>query len=64
MPIYRIYTFDKGGHIRESAQLVECQNDEAAVNEAKQLCNGKVHEVWEKERCILRLDPRLDPAHR
>jgi hypothetical protein len=21
-------------------------------------------EVWEKERCILRLDPRLDPAHR
>jgi hypothetical protein len=30
------------------------------VKEAKQLLDGKVIEVWEKARCIV----RLDPAHR
>jgi hypothetical protein len=57
MPTYRIYTFDKGGHLREPPQLIECQNDEAAVREAKQLLDGKRMEVWEKTRCITRLDP-------
>jgi hypothetical protein len=60
MPTYRIYTFDQAGHVREPPQVIECQNDEAAAKEAKQLLNGKLIEVWEKARCIV----RLDPAHR
>lgn len=35
----------------------ECENDEAAVKEARQLLDGKVIEVWEQARCIVRLDP-------
>ena len=57
MPTYRIYTFDKGGHVRGPSQIIECQNDEAAVKEAKQLLNGTLIEVWEKARRIIRLDP-------
>ena len=57
MPTYRIYTFE-GGHVREPPKIIECQND--AVKEAKQLLDGKLIEVWEQARCIV----RLDPAHR
>ena len=60
MPTYRIYTFDKLAAFGSLPQLIECENDEAAVVEAKQLLNGKVIEVWEQARCII----RLDPAHR
>jgi hypothetical protein len=60
MPTYRIYTFDEGGHIQEPPKVIECEYDEAAVKEAKQLLNGKPIEVWEKARRIT----RLDPAHR
>ena len=59
MPTYRIYTFE-GGHVRKPPKIIECQDDEAAVKEAKQFLDGKLIEVWEKERCIV----RLDPAHR
>jgi hypothetical protein len=57
VPTYRIYTFDKGGHVREPPKVIECQDDEAAVKEAKQLLDGKLIEVWEKARRIVRLDP-------
>ena len=50
MPTYRIYTFDEGAHILEPPKVIECENDEAAVKEAKQLLNGKLIEVWEKAR--------------
>ena len=56
MPTYRIYTF-VAGHVREPPKVIECEIDEAAVVEAKQLLNGKVIEVWEQARCIIRLDP-------
>jgi hypothetical protein len=60
MPTYRIYTLE-GGHVREPPKIIECQNDDAAVNEAKQLLDGKLIEVWEQARCIVRLDPDADP---
>jgi len=57
MPTYRIYTFDEGGHVLEPPKVIECENDEAAVKEAKQLLNGKFIEVWKKARRIIRFDP-------
>jgi hypothetical protein len=57
VPTYRIYTFDKGGHVREPPKVVEYENDEAAVKEAKQLLDGKLIEVWEQARRDIRLDP-------
>ena len=60
MPTYRIYTFDEGGHVLEPPKVIECENDETAVKEAKQLLNGKLIEVWDKARRII----RLNPAHR
>jgi hypothetical protein len=57
MPTYRIYTFDEGGHVLEPPKVIESENDEAAVKEAKQLLDGKLIEVWEKARCIIRLNP-------
>ncbi len=57
MRAYRIYSFDKDGHIREAPEIVECEDDDAAIQHAKQLINGKAIEVWEKGRCVLRLFP-------
>ena len=57
MPTYRIYNFNESGHLLEPPKVIECENDEAAVKEAKQLLDGKLIEVWEKARCIIRLDP-------
>jgi hypothetical protein len=35
----------EGGHVREPPKIIDCQNDEAAVKEAKQLLDGKLIEV-------------------
>ena len=62
MPTYRIYTFDEGAHILEPPKVIECENDEAAVKEAKQLLNGKLIEVWEKARHMFASTPLIaDP---
>lgn len=57
MPEYRIYTVKKDGHLQGPPKVVECPNDLAAVNEAKQLLDGLIIEVWEGPRIVMRLDP-------
>jgi hypothetical protein len=38
--------------------IIECENDEAAIEKAHQLLDGLAIEVWEKERKVGRLEPR------
>ena len=43
--------------MREPPQEFECPGDEAAVEQAIQLLNGQVIEVWDCSRRVVRLEP-------
>ena len=47
MANYRFYVLDKDDHVRKPPQVFECRSDEAAVEKAVQLLNGRVIEVWD-----------------
>ena len=57
MAYYRFYVLDKDDHVREPPQEFECPGDEAAVEQAVQLLNGQVIEVWDRSRRVVRLEP-------
>jgi len=57
MAYYRFYVLDKDDHVREPPQELECPGDEAAVEQAVQLLNGQVIEVWDCSRRVVRLEP-------
>ena len=57
MPIYRLYSLREDGHIDEPPTVVDCQDDDSAVEKAKQYLDGKAIEVWEHRRLVTRLEP-------
>ena len=57
MPEYRIYTVKKDGHLAGPPTVVDCLDDETAVNEAKQLLDELIVEVWQGARVVKRLEP-------
>jgi hypothetical protein len=56
MPEYRFYTLDPDGHIATPPTVVECQDDQTAVQRAKEALADLAIEVWESARLIARLD--------
>jgi hypothetical protein len=42
MPEYRLYTLIAGNRIAGPPRLIDCDNDQAAIKEAKQLINGQI----------------------
>ena len=62
MPIYRIYALDSTDHIFRPPIVLECDDDQAAIEEAKQLLNGAAIEVWEQKRRVVRLEPHPPEA--
>ena len=55
--VLSILRLDKDDHVREPPQVFECPGDEAAVEQAIQLLNGQVIEVWDCSRRVVRLEP-------
>jgi hypothetical protein len=51
MSEYRVYVIGDDGHFLKVIQL-DCADDEAATQSAKQLVDGKDIEVWQEERKI------------
>ena len=41
----------------EGPKVLECQNDEAVMKQAKQLLNGQSISIWDKERFVGHLSP-------
>jgi hypothetical protein len=56
MPEYRFYTLDPDGHIATPPTVVECQDDQTAVQRAKEALADLAIEVWESARLIARLE--------
>jgi hypothetical protein len=49
---YRLYTLDPDSHVVKAPVIVECENDQAAVQKATQLLDGKTIEVWQLARRV------------
>jgi hypothetical protein len=59
MPEYRLYRVDKEGHIQEPPVIVDCEDDDAAVAQAKQYVDGVEVQVWDRTRRVAVL-PSVD----
>jgi hypothetical protein len=51
MPEYRVYLVGHDGHFQRSVPL-ECPNDDAAKEQAKQLVDGHDVELWQRDRKV------------
>ena len=52
MAEYRLYRVDKVGRIKRAPVIVSCEDDEAAVAQAKQYVDGVAIEVWDRARRV------------
>ncbi|MCK1334899.1 hypothetical protein IVB38_02285 [Bradyrhizobium sp. 38] len=52
MAEYRLYRFDKDGHIQGPPVIVDREDDDAAVTQAKQYVDGFAIQVWDRARCV------------
>ena len=55
MQHYRVYVIGRDGHFIRSIDL-NCMDDSAAIEAAKQLIDGHDLELWQSDRKIARLD--------
>jgi hypothetical protein len=55
MTDYRVYIIGSDGHF-QNVVLLDCSNDKAAIESAKQCVNGHEVELWQRDRLIARFD--------
>jgi hypothetical protein len=60
MPTYRIFTVGRDHHFSGMSEIVQCVDDNEAVDKAMQLANGLDLEIWDSRRIVARL-PRSPP---
>jgi hypothetical protein len=54
MTYYRAYLIGDDGHFHKAIDL-DCKDDEAAIESARQLVDGHDVELWQQNRVIIRL---------
>jgi hypothetical protein len=54
---YRVYTLEREGHFA-SAKTLECHGDEEAIEQARQLVDGNVLELWSGLKFLGRFDSK------
>jgi hypothetical protein len=66
VPGYRVYALGEDGHIKGRTEI-DCPDDDAALERAKNLVDGHAVELWEGSRCIALIDKdgssKPPPAH-
>jgi hypothetical protein len=55
MPTYRIFTVGRDQHFSGMPEIVECVDDNEAVDKAMQLANGLDLEIWDHKRRVARI---------
>lgn len=55
MPHYRAYFIGRDGHFEKAIDL-DCANDEAAQESARQLVDGHDVELWQRDRRIAKFE--------
>jgi hypothetical protein len=61
MLTYRIYWLERD-HVIGPPMVIECPDDQAAIEAAKVMLDGKAIEVWEAARVVIRLEPKRQGA--
>jgi hypothetical protein len=59
MSDYRVYVLDNDDHITARVEL-DCADDSAAIEYAKQFVNGQDIELWQGDRRIAKLDRKSE----
>jgi hypothetical protein len=57
MPVYRVYKLRADGRVSGPPCVIDCRDDEAAMQAAEGLLKGHTREVWDLARFVGRLDP-------
>ena len=61
--MYRLYVLNKE-HVARPPVILDCADDDVAINEAGKYINGRVIEIWDCARLVNRLEPRPGTAVR
>ena len=59
MPIYRVNLVDASGSVQEE-QEIDCENDDEAVERAREVIHSHETHVWLDNRLVARFPPRSD----
>jgi hypothetical protein len=51
---YRVFFLESDAYITQPPQIIECADDQEAIEKAKQFIDGRDIELWEKSRCVVR----------
>ena len=54
MPAYRIYFIDRTDHISGPPKIIDCANDQEAIQKASQFVDRHDVELWERSRLVMR----------
>jgi hypothetical protein len=55
--VYRAFLVDRQGNIMRPPEVLDCADDDEAVNKAQQLVNRCNVEIWDRERFIAFIGP-------
>jgi hypothetical protein len=59
MTEYRVYTLSNGNHIMAPPDIIACETDQEAIEQARRLIEGHDVEVWQGARCVIRMKPTV-----
>ena len=59
MTEYRIFAFDEDSHVVGVPAIIECEDDQAAIEATKTLLDGNALEIWNLNKQVARLEPPL-----
>jgi hypothetical protein len=51
---------DRDDHVREPPEVIDCSGDGTAVENAVQLLDRRMIEVWDRSRRVIRLEPERE----
>lgn len=54
---YRVYRVDESGHIQGMPDIIECDDDDAALVEAQRFVDGCGVELWDGARKVASFPP-------
>ena len=53
---YRLYFFDRNGHIARVVEM-ECASDDEAIERVREYTHAHAMELWQQARCIGMFEP-------
>jgi len=56
VPAYRFFRVGANGHVFGPPEIMDCTDDDEAVEKAQQLVDGFSVEVWDLTRCVARIE--------